>query len=201
MNLKKIFNIFYWLLLVFLVSLALLTAFSVIKAPWGLRFFVVQSGSMSPSIKAGSIVAVKAQKEYKEGDIITFLANPNAGLKDVKNTITHRIVSVHNDEGRPTYKTKGDANEDEDREMVVHRAVLGRVIFHLPYLGYAVAFTKTQTGFIFVIVIPATLIIYSELGTIIKEIKILIEKLKEKQKTKNKKLENKKIKLRTKKSK
>jgi len=179
-KLKIITNVVYWLVILFLVFIALITAFSVIKGPAGLRFFVVQSGSMEPKIKTGSVVLVAPQKEYKENDVITFLANPQANLKQVQATVTHRIIKVNNDEGRINYQTKGDANEDPDRELVYEKNVLGKVRLSIPYFGYVVGFTKTQTGFILLIVIPATLIIYSELVNIKKEIARLLSEWKAK---------------------
>ena len=101
--LKIISNIIYSLVIGFLILIAGSTAFSVLKGPGGYRVFVVQSGSMEPAIKTGSIVVVVPKKEYKKDNIITFLADPHLDLKDIKSTITHRIISVHDDEGRATF--------------------------------------------------------------------------------------------------
>jgi len=180
--LKKISTAIYGLVVGLLVLIASVTAFSVLRGPGGFRFFVVQSGSMEPAVKTGSVVLVVPRKEYKAEDIITFLANPKADLKDIKATVTHRIVSVHDDEGRATFKTKGDANQTEDREMVTIGQVLGKVMLNIPFLGYAVAFTKTRTGFITLIIIPGTLIVYSELLNIKKELIRLIKEWKKKKK-------------------
>jgi len=182
--LKTLTNFIYWLAIIVLVLIAAATAFSVSKAPGGYRAFVVQSGSMQPAIKAGSVVLVGPQKEYKKDDVITFLFNPKANLKDVKSTVTHRIAEVHSDEDQISFTTKGDANDSPDREKISEGQVLGQVLFSIPYLGHVVAFTKTQTGFIVLIVIPATLIIYSELASIKKEIQRLL--LERKKKTRKK---------------
>lgn len=176
---KIIANIFYTIVVAFLILVAVGTAFSILQAPGGLRIFVVMSGSMEPILKTASVVMVMPQPQYKQGDIITFFANPNdRNLKKSNVTVTHRILAVNDDEGRATYQTKGDANEDPDRESVTQAAVLGKVIFSIPFLGRVIAFTKTQMGFITVIVIPATLIVYSEIQNIIKEIKLMMSKKK-----------------------
>ena len=182
--LKIISNVFYIVAIAALVLVAFSATFSVLKAPGGYRLFVVLSGSMEPRIKTGSVVLIAPKNEYREGDAITFLANPTANLKDIKSTVTHRIVSIHDDEGRATYTTKGDANEDPDREMVTERQVLGKVLISLPYLGYVVSFAKTQTGLIALIIIPATLIIYSELLSIKKEMARMIGEFKQKRQQK-----------------
>jgi signal peptidase len=175
-TLKKIWSGFYNLLTAMIVVIAVITAFTVLQAPGGYRFFVVQSGSMEPKIKTGSVVLVAPSSEYKVGEVITYKINPNANLKDVKSTITHRIIEVQDDEGRKTFKTKGDANQSPDLEMATQNSVLGKVRFSIPYAGYAIAFTKTQTGFFVLIVIPATIIVYGELQTIKNEIRKLLEK-------------------------
>lgn len=177
-RIKNIGNFFYYLLILVLVVISFSTTFSVMQIPGGSRVFVVQSGSMEPAIKTGSVVFVVPAKEYKEKDVITYLSNPQANIKDVKATVTHRVVSISNAEGRKTFKTKGDANQTPDSENVTESQVLGKVFFSVPFLGYPVAFAKTQMGFVFLIVIPATVIVYSELVSIKNEAKKLIEERK-----------------------
>jgi signal peptidase I len=197
--LKTLSSIIYAFLIAFLVLVAVGTALSVVKAPGGVRLFVVLSGSMEPSIKIASVVVVAPQNEYREGEVITFFANPTqTDLKKSGTTVTHRIIKVNDDEGRPTYNTKGDANEDSDREMVAHRSVLGKVLFSIPYLGRVIAFTKTQMGFVALIIIPGTLIVYSELMSIKKEIKKIVDKKKKKVKPEEvKKVKQEKEKIKT----
>jgi len=177
---KKFISLFYSILIVILAAVAAITAFSVIPGPKGLRFFVVLSGSMEPKIHTASVVLVASQDKYKKDDVITFLANPKAKLKDANATVTHRVVNVKDDEGRRIYETKGDANNAPDRETVAQSSILGKVMFSIPYLGKLIAFTKTQTGFILFIVIPSTLIIYSELTSIKNEIAKMFKRKKEK---------------------
>lgn len=184
MKILKFFgSAIYSLVILILIFIAVTTAFSVIKGPGGYRFFVVQSGSMEPKIKTGSVVLVMPQKDYQKEDIITFLANPKANLKRADATITHRLIELKNDNNTITYTTKGDANNASDREAVSPSSVLGKVMISVPYVGYAIAFTKTQTGFIILIVVPATLIIYSEILNIKNEISLMIKKQKEKSKS------------------
>jgi len=182
---KKIGNVFYWIVIAVLLFIALGTTLSVYEAPGGFRMFVIMSGSMEPKIKTGSVVLVQRKTEYKENNIITFLKNPSDNLKDIKSTVTHRILEVHDDEGRATFTTKGDDNDTPDHEMVTERQVLGKVLFSIPFVGRAIAFTKTQTGFMLLIVIPAVLLIYNEILNIKKEIGKM---LKKKQKNREEKL-------------
>lgn len=175
---KKIFNFIYIILVLVVIVLATTTAFSVLEAPGGMRVFVVQSGSMEPSIKTGSLVLVVSRDEYQKDDVITFKKDLKANLKDSNATATHRIIEINDDEGRATFTTKGDANDTPDRESVEIVRVLGKVLISIPLLGKIVAFTKTQTGFIALIVIPATILIYSELNNIKNEVIKLLKKKK-----------------------
>ena len=170
----------YWILVALFLFIAAGTALSVFEAPGGYRMFVVMSGSMRPKIKAGSIALVSRQEEYKTNDVITFLKNPSDNARNIKSTITHRIVEVHDDEGRPTFTTKGDANETPDIEMITERQILGKVLFSIPQAGKAIAFTKTQMGFTLLIVIPAAILIYNEILNIKIEISKMLKKRKDK---------------------
>ena len=81
---------------------------------FGYTYFVIASGSMSPTIEVNDIIVVKINGEYKTGDIITY--------KQKDDYITHRVVNVFED----TIATKGDYNNTED-SIVKKQNVLGRV--------------------------------------------------------------------------
>lgn len=171
---KLISNIIYWLIIFCLIVIASSTAISSLNIPIGVKLYVVQSGSMEPSIKTGSVVIVKNEPDYRIGDIVTFFNN------DKKNTTTHRIFDIKESNGSPLFITKGDANQTEDRDGIKKDNILGKVAFTLPCLGYAVAFTKTQMGLIFLIIVPAVIIIFSEILNIKKQVVELIQKKKQK---------------------
>ncbi len=160
-KIKVLGRILYWVILIGLILIAGLVAGSALNIPGNFKIFVVQSGSMEPSIKRMGIVVVKPFRDYQKGEVITIAepANP-------KVTLTHRIAAIEEVKGKTFYTTKGDANEEADTEKRPLENVLGKVILSVPFLGYPVSFAKTQTGFIVLIVIPAVLIVYSELMAI-----------------------------------
>lgn len=96
-----------------------------------LRFDVVISGSMTPTIEVGSLVIYTVLKKeiYEIQDIIIFKQG------DMK--VMHRIVDVND-----AYTTKGDANDVEDSSPVLYNQILGHYICHIPYLGYAFFYVK-----------------------------------------------------------
>lgn len=165
---KKFINIVNTILIAVVVLLSLTLVFSKPIAGMNFSLYSVNSGSMEPAIKLGSLVLVKSQENYSKNDVITFRDEA-----DPRNTTTHRIVAVVEDKdiNKLSFRTKGDANENEDTELIDSRRVVGKVVFSLPYLGYGASFAKTQMGFVLLIVIPATIIIYSELQNIRGELK------------------------------
>ena len=150
--------IIYLIVIVFAIS-ALMSKFSI----GGIKLFTVQSGSMEPSIKVGSMVITKSQDIYEINDVITF-----KDREDSRKTTTHRIVGKE-DTGIMRYTTQGDANDAADSNAVLPNQIIGKVIFKVPYFGYPVAFVRTWPGVIVLIIIPATIIIYDEVGNIRKE--------------------------------
>jgi signal peptidase len=179
-KLSKVFNVLYWILMLVLLIVAGLAALSAFGLPKSFRLFVVQSGSMEPTIKTGSLVIVQPQSQYKKNDVITFKIQPEADIKNPNLLITHRIFDIKDVGGQTFFITKGDANNAPDMEERPIGNVLGKVVFSIPYLGYPVGFAKTQTGFILLIVIPATIIIYSEAITIKNETAKLLAKRRKK---------------------
>jgi len=180
-NIKKIANVFYWLITVLLLIAAGTIALSALKLPGGLRLYTVMSGSMTPKIPVGSLVFVRAQEEYQKGDVITFKSEEYKSITNPKVTITHRLYDIVQQDGKVYYQTKGDANNTSDSDLLEKSQIIGKTDFYLPYFGYVVSFAKTKEGLIGMIIIPAVIIIYSELIAIKNEtVKLLSERKKRK---------------------
>src|SRR6188472_4042195 len=106
----------------------------------GFETFVVLSGSMEPALGVGDLAVVGAVRpeQLKVRDIISYRtpARPNV-------VITHRLVGLgRNEAGRLTFETRGDANDSVDQVEVDSQAVLGRVIYAVPRIGYLVDFAR-----------------------------------------------------------
>ena len=170
---NKIGKIIYNLIFFGLVIIAGLVAISTLKIPGNYKLFTVLSGSMEPSIKVGSIVIVKPEAKYFKGDVITVTDSANS-----KSPVTHRIFSVEQATGGAVYQTKGDANNAPDNEKRNIKNVLGKVLLSVPYIGYPVSYAKTRDGLIFLVIIPITIIIYSELLSIKSEAAGLLKERK-----------------------
>jgi signal peptidase I len=138
-----------------LLIVALLAAIA--PALVGYESFMVLSGSMEPTIKVGDLAVVGPVKpsEFKVDDIITYRTNLQPEV-----IVTHRVVGIRTDEdGRLFFETKGDANVVVDQVAVEQGAVLGRVAFSIPKLGYLVDFARRPEGKIALIGIPGLLLV------------------------------------------
>lgn len=162
---KRIFKTIYYLILAVIAVVAVFLILSVVPIKGGYKTLVVLSGSMEPKIHTGSIVAIKPEKEYNVGDVITFGENTKT-----KAPTTHRIFEIKDDNGTKTYTTKGDANNAPDQKPVTQSEIIGKVLFSVPYVGYGVAATQKPIGFMLIIIVPAVIIIYDEALNIKKEI-------------------------------
>jgi signal peptidase len=170
-NIKQCLRFGYILITAFLVFVTAGVLITFLRLPNGLRSFWVQSGSMSPKIPMGSLIFNKPDNQYAINDVITFKSLADINNSNPALTTTHRIIKIENRAKQGTvYITKGDANDGEDWGGVIPGQVLGKVVFHVPLIGYLISFAKTKEGIIFLVIIPATLIILNEFSIIKKEI-------------------------------
>ena len=106
---------------------------------FGFSTAVVASGSMEPALSVDDLVLNHTEDSYGQGDIITF-QNGNS-------LTTHRIVEV-TDKG---YVTQGDANNTVDLDVIPPKAVVGRVVWAIPYVGSMLAFLRSPLGMVILI--------------------------------------------------
>ena len=171
MDIKKIWDIsktiFIWLLVAVTVFVMVFTLISVNTFDrndrnfFGLKFFVVQTDSMSATdFNVGDIVISKSvdTTTLKEGDIITFVSlDPDS----YGETITHKIRRVVvNEDGSLSFVTYGTTTNIDDRTMA--SIVIGKYIGRLPKLGTFFLFLKTTAGYIIFILVPFLLLILSQ---------------------------------------
>lgn len=132
----------------------------------------VQSGSMEPTVTTGSVVFVaeRPPSTVTEGDIITY-------TDDGQNLITHRVHEVHRSETSFRFVTKGDANEDADPEPVyrgdyvgtvpeIDLPLIGTLNLSIPFVGYVLGFADTGLGWLMLVVVPLTLLVFNELWSL-----------------------------------
>ena len=166
-SLQKVWNVISTIIVAIVVILALLLV--------GARVV----GSMEPTYHTGSLIYVKKVDPYtiEPGQPITFMLDENT-------IATHRVVGIVPDEEDPTvirFRTKGDANDDEDGSLVHYKNVIGTPVFSIPYLGYVADYIQHPPGMYIAISAGAVLLLLVFLPDIFAE-----EDDKEKDKTREK---------------
>ena len=175
------------IVVVFSVVMMVFTIFSVStvnsdkgRTVFGYKFFIVLTGSMSPSDKnahldvhfsEGDIIIVedlddKEKTQLEAGQVITFVS---ANEETWGKTISHMIRSVIKDEDGNTiaYKTFGTNTDTDDEVAVECDEVLGVYSSKLPKLGNFFNFVKSTQGYIICIFVPfALLILYNGVNCI-----------------------------------
>jgi signal peptidase len=96
----------------------------------GYQLYVVESGSMSPTLKVGAVIISHISKDNKTlnvNDIVTFKTAGGA-------VVTHRIIEVLTDKnGKIKYRTKGDNPiNSPDVELLVPERVLAKFVAKIP---------------------------------------------------------------------
>lgn len=105
------------------------------------KMMSVLSGSMSPIFNAYDMIVDKKiePENLKKGDVITFRV-------DNKTLVTHRIVDIQSQNGKISYKTRGDANNVEDQMLVDVSQIEGTYLFRIPYGGLIMEKLKGPIG-------------------------------------------------------
>ena len=125
---------------------------------------IVRSSSMEPAMPAGALAVMLPidAGDVKVGDIIAF-DPPWDPDSDV--TVSHRVIGVRYYDEQILFDTKGDATEDSDPQYVPAQSVHGKVVFSIPYLGYAansaIGYVRTRLGFVTLVCIPTVILVGS----------------------------------------
>ncbi len=157
-------TVLFYLAFSFAIILFLLSWISSRHTPLPYQTFVIQSGSMEPSIMTGDIILIKKQDQYQPKDVVTF-------SDQSQRVVTHRIIEVKKEQNQEEFITQGDANQSPDAHTISVSQIKGKVELVIPKLGFAVAFAQSKVGIAILIGIPVVLVIYDELRKILSEMK------------------------------
>lgn len=129
------------------VALALTMSLTLVPMLGSAHTLTVLTGSMQPTIPAGSVVVVKQvePRSIALGDVITYATTDS--MTGAAELVTHRVVGI---QPGPVFVTKGDANQVVDERPVRADQVRGRVWYHLPLLGSLRGwlFTRATAGYL-----------------------------------------------------
>ena len=176
---KFLTTVLSWTLFVLLIFVAIILVYYFIttkiyakkdanyRPAFGL--YTIISPSMEKTLNIYDVIVnvkIKSPDDIKIGDIITFISSSTSS-KGM--TITHRVISIKEDEnGNKVFQTKGDNNTSPDPKPATFNNIIGKVIFKIPQLGRLQSILTTKGGWLIIVVIPAFIIILSDILKLIR---------------------------------
>lgn len=118
---------------------------------------IVLTDSMQPEIDGGDLIichTIEAD-DVKDGDVIAFFDPAGNGTS----IVTHRVTDVVKDGGSVSFRTKGDANNAEDRMLVEEDDLVGIYQSRIKGAGNIAMFMQSTTGLIICVVLPIILLV------------------------------------------
>lgn len=157
---KIVFITILLIILIINVSIIIQTKLKPDLVPniFGVKPFIVLSGSMESKINVGDLVFVKEVEpsDLKVGDIIAF--------RDSEDIVTtHRIVDIETKDNGLCFVTKGDANNTNDDGIVYSNMIEGKYQTKIAKLGNVILFIQEPIGFVVMLmsVLIICLLVYS----------------------------------------
>ena len=166
---KILYILLFILVILMLVIVILQRATDNSVALGGYRIFTVATGSMVPVYEVGDILIAKEIKpeEIKVDDDLVYKGKEGS-FKD--KVVTHRVLSIQEENG--TYKiiTKGVANTEQDPE-ITQEQVYGKVIYQVKSLSFISKMISNIYVFYFLIFVPIAFIIFKQIKNIVESYK------------------------------
>ncbi len=130
----------------------------------GYRMFTVATGSMVPQYEVGDILISKEiePSDIKDGDDIVYRGKEGS-FKD--KVVTHRVISIEQENGEYKIITKGIANQEQDPE-ITDEQVYGKVVYKVQTLSFISKLISNIYIFYFLIFVPIALIIFRQIKQI-----------------------------------
>lgn len=141
------------LLVAFVAAVVATAAVDALLPITGHPVVVITGRSMAPAIAIGSAVVEDsvAGGTLAPGDVASFRLESGA-------IVTHRVTRTVQLPDATLHETKGDANPSPDPVLLSSQAVLGRVLFSVPFLGYLIWLLHLPSGIL--AVVTAALALY-----------------------------------------
>lgn len=119
-----------------------------VPSVFGIKPFIVLSGSMENEIHKGDLIITKVidPNDLEVDDVIAF--------RDGENTVTtHRIIQIEERNGETLFITKGDNNKIQDRNLVEYKDIEGIYIMRIPGVGKIMNKLSEPTTFIVLVLV------------------------------------------------
>lgn len=120
---------------------------------FGYSICYVVTGSMEPALAVGDAILIKkvSVQNINEQDIITYKSA--TGVLS-GNFITHRVIEKHILNDIITFTTKGDANTEEDAEVITEEKIYGVFVKKLSFIKFLMSILSNFWSFFIIVVLP-----------------------------------------------
>ena len=118
---------------------------------------IVLTDSMYPEIESGDLIICHTAKaeDIEVGDVIAFFDPAGNGTS----VVTHRVMELVDKEGELFFRTRGDKNNTEDKELVPADSLVGIYKTRIAGAGHIAMFMQSTAGLIICVVLPIILLV------------------------------------------
>lgn len=130
-------TIIRWILIIillFFIFLLVRMTFFKKNDIFGYRFYIIMSGSMSPTIDIGDVAIIKEEDNIKVNDVVAY--------SEANSTVVHRVIEINSTSNEENYITKGDNNNAKDLHPIKKSNIQGKYVGKIKGLGNAFSFIK-----------------------------------------------------------
>ena len=123
----------------------------------GMVPLIVLTDSMVPEIYSGDLIICKTAdaEDIKVNDVISFFDPAGNGTS----IVTHRVIEILEDDGEIFFRTRGDNNNTEDKELVPAENLVGVYKMRIAGAGHIAMFMQSTAGLIICVVLPIILLV------------------------------------------
>ena len=118
---------------------------------------IVLTDSMHPEIESGDLIICKTAEaeDIKVNDVISFFDPAGNGTS----IVTHRVIEIVEEDGEIYFRTRGDNNNTEDKELVPAENLVGVYKMRVAGAGHIAMFMQSTAGLIVCVVLPIILLV------------------------------------------
>ena len=118
---------------------------------------IVLTDSMYPEIESGDLIICRTAEadEIEVNDIISFFDPAGNGTS----IVTHRVIEIVEENGEIFFRTRGDYNNTEDKELVPAENLVGVYKTRIAGAGHIAMFMQSTAGLIICVVLPIILLV------------------------------------------
>lgn len=118
---------------------------------------IVLTDSMHPKIESGDLIICNTAEaeDIKVNEVISFFDPAGNGTS----IVTHRVIEIVEEDGEIYFRTRGDNNNTEDKELVPAENLVGVYKMRIAGAGHIAMFMQSTAGLIVCVVLPIILLV------------------------------------------